>query len=134
MRKSDDIYISSVDVCHTESPRVGIETSAGQRGGGGFSGGHRGCARRPGGEARVAADGGDHRHAVTATRRCTLAEILRWVARRGSNCVESQAVLMFVKLGFHGVLDLKIAFMMESSLCMQATKTTFLGLSFSRRR
>ena len=42
----------------------------------------------------------------------------RWVSNRGCR----QAIL-----GFQGVLDLSMAFMMLSSLCMQATITTLAG-------
>jgi type I restriction enzyme R subunit len=56
------------------------------------------------------------------------------LSRGESNCVESQAIVGLWKLGFQGVLVLKIAFMMESSLCMQATKTTFLGLPLELSR
>jgi len=46
-----------------------------------------------------------------------------------SNRVRCQAIL-----GFKGVLDLSMAFMMLRSLCMQATITTLTGFPAALRR
>jgi hypothetical protein len=49
--------------------------------------------------------------------------------KRVSNRVCCQAIL-----GFQGVLDVSMAFMMLSSLCMQATITTLAGFPAALRR
>ena len=51
-----------------------------------------------------------------------------------SNCVESQAILFALKLGFHGTPDLRMAFMIESNFLMQATSATFFGLPLAKSR
>ena len=63
--------------------------------------------------------------ALAAARGGARADKPRWV----SNRVCCQAIL-----GFQGVLDLSMAFMMLSSLCMQATITTLAGFPATLRR
>ena len=63
--------------------------------------------------------------ALAAARGSARVDKPRWV----SNRVRCQAIS-----GFQGVLDLIMAFMMLSSLCMQATITTLAGFPATLRR